>query len=440
MKIRINGLHEQDYPWYNHVIRNSLCTEWRFLGRKNVGMKIFHTADWHLGKLVQGVYMTDDQAYVLDQLVADIETEKPDVVVIAGDLYDRPIPPAEAVELLDKTLGQIVLGLGVPVIAIAGNHDSPSRLDFGSSVMRDAGLHIIGTFSAKLEPVRLSDEYGEVEFYPVPYVEPSYARYVLQEDDLRTHDDVMRAVVERIVGTEDAAKPLDARGMPVRRVFVGHAFVTPHGEAGEGNSTDAERPLSIGGADYVNSEYFRAFNYTALGHLHEAHFVGEETVRYAGSLLKYSISEARHKKGYTIVHMDAEGKVELEKRYFAPRRDIRMVEGLIDELERTVRSEDYVYVRLLDAHPVLFAMERVRKVFPNAMHVEQGFGRTAMGDDPANTDTTDTSGEITRTRAQMEPGMLFRSFYRDVIGQEADVEMEKLFLQVLQECEREEEK
>ena len=257
-------------------------------------MKIFHTADWHLGKLVQGLYMTEDQEYVLDQFVKDVKREQPDAVIIAGDLYDRAVPPTEAVQLLNKVLDQLILEFDIPVLAIAGNHDSPSRLHFGSNLMRDQGLYMTGTLDKDAKPVVLHDEYGEVHFHLVPYCDPSVVAHVFENETVKTHDQAMGTIVNHLKQTMD---------QKARHVFIGHAFVTPYGEE-EANTSESERPLSVGGSEYVDASHFKPFDYTALGHLHQAHPVKEETVRYAGSLLKYSLSEAHHNKGYLDIEMD----------------------------------------------------------------------------------------------------------------------------------------
>lgn len=389
--------------------------------RKVPRMKWFHTADWHLGKLVQSVYMTEDQQFVLEQLLRDIETEKPDAVIVAGDLYDRAVPPTEAVQLLDRVLKTIVLDLQTPVLAVSGNHDSPSRLNFGSEIMKAAGLHMAGEFSPPFEPVVLSDEHGPVHFYLVPFADPATVRQALRADEIGSYDDAMRATVERIRETMVPG---------VRSVFIGHAFVTPGGEP-EPNTSDSERPLAIGGAEHVSAAHFGCFHYTALGHLHQAHCVGNETIQYAGSPLKYSISEERHKKGYLVVEMDAQGGVTVEKRPLAPRRDMRTVEAFMEEIERSERSEDYIFVRLLDKLPVLSPMERIRAVYPNAMHVERKAALEQLGGGQADVGATGGG------KAGMDMMSLFRTFYRDAKGEEATEETERLFLQALREIDRE---
>ncbi|MUK90763.1 exonuclease subunit SbcD [Ornithinibacillus sp. L9] len=382
-------------------------------------MKLFHTADWHLGKLVQGVYMTEDQQFVLEQFIKAVEEEKPDAVIIAGDLYDRAVPPTEAVHLLNRVLETIVLDLKTPVIAVAGNHDSPGRLHFGSKIMQQNGFHIVGNFTKELTPVILHDDNGEVHFHLIPYCDPSVVRNVLEDEEIHSHNDAMKKIVDKIHANMDPNS---------RHVFVGHAFVTPFGEEEE-NTSESERPLSIGGAEYVDAHHFAPFHYTALGHLHQAHHVLQENIQYAGSILKYSVSEEHHKKGYYIVDLGADGEIELEKRLLQPRRDIRTIEETMDELLTHSVNEDYVFVRLLDEAPVLSPMEKIRSVYPNAMHVER-----------KNINITADS-EVERTsvnRSKMSDLDLFKAFYKEVKGTEANEETEVIIKEVLDELLQEE--
>lgn len=376
-------------------------------------MKFFHTADWHLGKLVQGVSMTDEQRYVLRQFTEAIAEEKPDAVIIAGDLYDRAVPPTDAVNLLDEVLETIVLKLKTPVIAVSGNHDSPGRLNFGSRMMKSNGFYITGQLKKELEPIVLQDAHGEVHFHLVPYADPSQVRHVLEDEEIRTHDDAMKKMVAHIESSMDLSK---------RHVLVGHAFVTPHGEEEE-NTSDSERPLAIGGAEYVSASHFKKFHYTALGHLHQAHYVLNETVRYSGSPLKYSISEEHHQKGFHIVQMDELGNVSVEKRLLKPKRDIRTVEGKMEDILQHEMNHDYVFVKLLDETPILFPMEKIRSVYPNAMHVERKL-LSAVKD---NEETTVGS------RRKMDDLALFNAFYEEVKGVPASEETEDIFKEVLQE-------
>lgn len=375
-------------------------------------MKFFHTADWHLGKLVQGVYMTNDQRYILDQFIQAVEDEQPDAVIISGDLYDRAVPPTEAVHLLDETLGKIVLQLKIPVLAIAGNHDSPSRLDFGSKILRENGLHIIGNLSSSIKPVVLHDAYGEVHVYLIPYCDPSIVRNVFGEKEIRNHNDAMQTIIKHIEAKMDPN---------ARHMFVGHAFVTPYGEKEE-NTSESERPLAIGGSEYVEAELFQRFHYTALGHLHQAHYVKDPKIRYAGSPLKYSISEENHRKGFFIVEMDGEGNVEIEKQLLIPKRDMRTVVGSLSELLQQPINEDYVFIKLTDETPVLSPMEKVRSVYPNAMHVE----RKSFFIKPEASDQ-----EKPMERTKMSDLELFTAFYKEVKGHEPEEETVMLFQETL---------
>lgn len=377
-------------------------------------MKIFHTADWHLGKLVQGVYMTDDQRFILQQFIKAVENEKPDAVIIAGDLYDRAVPPTEAVQLLDEVLEKIVIELKTPIIAIAGNHDSPSRLEFGSRLMKENGYHIVGEILKDMPPVVMEDEFGEVHFHLVPYADPSVIRHIFEDEDVRTHNDAMRKITDEIKTKMDKH---------ARHVFVGHAFVTPNGEH-EDNTSDSERPLSIGGAEHVDARHFSGFHYTALGHLHQAHYVLNETIQYSGSLLKYSISEERHNKGFYVVELDGEGNIVIEKRLLIPLHDMRTVEAYMEDLLQHDINNDYVFVNLLDETPILSPMAKVRSVYPNAMHVERKiqFHPSHEGQD---------SEKIARHK--QDDLSLFKAFYQEVKGSPVSAETETIFIEVLQE-------
>ncbi|MFC4599461.1 exonuclease SbcCD subunit D [Cohnella hongkongensis] len=373
-------------------------------------MKFIHTADWHLGKLVQGVYMTEDQRHVLEQLMETIERERPDAVVVAGDLYDRAIPPTEAVELLDELFERIVIGLDTPLLAISGNHDSPDRLSFGTAIMEARGLHLAGQLKPEPKPVVLRDGHGEVHFHLVPYADPAQVRYLLGDESIRTHDEAMKAVVARIEATMDRT---------ARHVFVGHAFVTP-GARPQENTSQSERPLAIGGAEHVHAEYFAGFHYTALGHLHQAHHVADERIRYAGSPLKYSISEESHRKGFLLVELDGAGNVSVEKRELKPLRDMRRIAAPIEEIERHPVCDDYVFVTLLNDDPVLFPMEKVRASYPNALHVERRTTAT-----PWQGGANEAEGRPVRREA--DPVALFAAFYQEVKGLPLSPDKRKLF-------------
>lgn len=377
-------------------------------------MKIFHSADWHLGKVLQGVSLIEEQRYVLNQFTDAVREEKPDVVIIAGDLYDRSVPPAEAVSLLDEVLWKVTVDCQTPVLAIAGNHDSPARLQFGSRLMEANGLHIVGkpTDSGGGTTVQLEDEFGPVQFHLIPFADPSVIRNLTQNDKIDSHHRAMESIVDQF-GELDPSK---------RHVAIAHAFVTPLGEPEE-NTSESERPLSIGGAEYVAADLFKPFHYTALGHLHQAHFTGTEQIRYAGSPMKYSISEERHHKGFLVIDLDKHGEIKVEKRALYQNRDIRTVKASIEDLLNEEPSPDYVFVKLLDEAPVLFPMEKVRSVYPNAMHVERVVNRSLP--EQATSRVTDIERLDDRT--------LFESFYEEITGSAPDHETRTIVDEVLQE-------
>lgn len=375
-------------------------------------MKIFHTADWHLGKLVQGVAMTEDQAYILQQFIEQIQIEKPDVVIIAGDLYDRSVPPTEAIQLLNKTFKQILIDAKTPIVAIAGNHDSATRLNFGSELMKSSGLHLVGHLEKDIKPVVLEDEFGEVHFYLVPFAEPSTVRILFGDESITTHEAAMAKIIEQIKRNLDETK---------RNVIVAHAFITKDGMP-ELNTSDSERKLTIGGTECINAALFDPFCYTALGHLHQAHFVANETIQYSGSPLKYSESEVTHKKGFFIVDLAKDGTVALEKKLFTPKREMRIVKGVLDDILQHAKSDDYVFVKLEDEGYVKGAAELVRTVYPNALHIE----RTAVF-------TQIEQQSTTMNRVQMDDSELFELFYSEMTGKELSVETKAIYTEVLQQ-------
>lgn len=371
-------------------------------------MRFIHTADWHLGRIFHGMHLTDDQAYILESLELLLKEEKPDTYIISGDIYDRSVPPPEAVELLSSHLERVTRDLKIPVIMIAGNHDGAERLDFCSGMMRGAGLHITGLFRGDVTPVILEDEHGPVYFYPIPYADPERMKPALDTDENLTHNSGITHYTDMIRGVLPAG---------IRSVAVAHAFVSG------GACSESERPLSIGGAGAVNSSAFSGFCYTALGHLHAPQNISE-TIRYSGSLMKYSISEADHLKSVTVVEINSNGEVKTDTATLTPRRDLRIVKGkLRDILEGNdpLNKEDYVAVQLTDREAVYDAMSRLRNVYPNIIHLE----RTDFS--PAGERSPGCTG---LKHSDME---LFSSFYLNVTGSKPDERELGLITSVLEE-------
>ncbi|MFA5384867.1 MAG: exonuclease SbcCD subunit D [Eubacteriales bacterium] len=325
-------------------------------------MRFIHTSDWHLGRIFHGTHLTDDQAYVLEDFIKLVSYSKPDVVLIAGDIYDRAAPPAEAVNLLDDVLSRILLYCRVPVILIAGNHDSPERLGFGAKLLARQGLHIAGVLDKNIAPVEIYDADGPVYIYPVPYADPPVVREKFSINDVHDHNEAMAYITNQLT----ADIPSGARS-----IMVGHSFV-----AG-GEVSESERPLSIEGSGFVDPEHFSSFHYAALGHLHRPQYTGRENIRYSGSLMKYSFFEAGHRKSVTLVEMDREGKTNIEEVCLTPRRDVRCLEGLLNDILAGPRSgesrDDYLKVTLTDSGAILDALNKLRSVYPNVLHIERPF-------------------------------------------------------------------
>ena len=358
-------------------------------------MRFIHTADWHLGKLFGQRHMTEDQAYVLEELLALCKDVHPDAFIIAGDVYDRAVPPPEAVNLFNEILTRIA-EQGIRVLYIAGNHDSAVRLNFGAQLLRASGIYPAGIVRAAEPPVVLSDEYGDVYFSLIPYGDPPHVREAFALDENLSFD---RALAVQIAAAR-AQIPLSARS-----VAVAHAFVIG------GQTSESEHALSVGGSDQVSAENFAAYSYTALGHLHAPQRAGAEHIRYSGSLLKYSFDEARQKKGVELIELDAAGAASHTFYPLTPRHDVRIVSGMMDELMHKdfdlLPHDDYICVELLDMDAVLAAHDKLRKIYPNLFTI------TRPNINVNRLSSTERSYE--RGKSDLH---LFSEFYADVTASE----------------------
>ncbi|GAA4071514.1 exonuclease SbcCD subunit D [Amphibacillus indicireducens] len=331
-------------------------------------MRILHTADWHLGKIVNGIHMTDDQAYVLEQFFEIIERYSPDLIINAGDIYDRAIPPKEAVDLLDQTLTRLMTDYQIPMLMISGNHDSPDRLHFGSQLFRNHQLYIQSKFHLPIEPVTFTDETGPVHFYLIPYFEPADVQSYYLDQKITTHQAAMSAVIESI---KENINPNE------RHVCIAHAFL-----AGGMESDSEDRLSMIGGSPYVDVNLFEAFNYAALGHLHQPQKISSDRVQYSGSLLKYSFSEASQKKSMTLIDLDQQGQVFFERIPLQPKHDLRVMTDYFDHLlsaDHYQASEDYLHIQLLDDGQILDPITQLRKKFPNILRLEKVIKKSDRG-------------------------------------------------------------
>ena len=338
-------------------------------------MKIIHTGDWHIGKIVNEFSMIDDQRYILNELIKLINFEKPDVLIIAGDIYDRSIPPVEAVDLLNEVFSKILIDNKVKIVAISGNHDSGERVSFVSKILEKEGLYIQGIIEDEIKNITISDDEGNVNFYMIPYVDPVILRRKFNNPEIRDHNDAMKAVISRIKSSLNESE---------RNIVVTHGYVTYKRndvidkdgenlyELAELEVSDSERPLSIGGTDLIDSDNFNCFDYVALGHLHGRQKVGREEIRYSGSLMKYSFSEINHKKGVIIIEIDGNKKINIRQEELRPKRNMRIIKGPLDELikaglEDCSNREDYIQAILTDEGEIIDPIGKLRNAYPNIM-------------------------------------------------------------------------
>ncbi|MBL8602745.1 MAG: exonuclease SbcCD subunit D [Myxococcales bacterium] len=329
-------------------------------------MRIAHLADLHLGKVFHGSALVEDQHHALSQCLDYLAKERPDVLVVAGDLYDRALPGRDAVRLLDWFLREVNRGLAIPVIAIAGNHDSGDHLGFGAWLFASGDVHLRGRVEPELQPIVIEDAYGEVVFYPLPYVEPEAARdlglFAEVEDGALSHRDLVESLLRQARAHRDS-RPAG------RSVVIAHAFAT--GLTAPEESRRSERTLYLGGLGAVPVDAFAGFDYSALGHLHRPQNLRPDgAVRYAGSLLKYSFDEWLHAKSMTVATLDGGGFEKIEALPITPRRDLARVEGDLETVlcDPSLASLEGAFVSfsLSDYPPPLQAMERLRKRFPHA--------------------------------------------------------------------------
>ncbi|PXW91768.1 exodeoxyribonuclease I subunit D [Streptohalobacillus salinus] len=373
-------------------------------------MKILHTADWHLGKIVNAVHMTADQREQLNQLFTMIETEQPDLLIIPGDIYDRSIPPKEAVDLLDQTLTRLVKDFQLPVLITSGNHDSPDRLQFGHQLFKENQLYIETKLKKDVEALTFYDQYGPVTFHLIPYFEPEEVNQWFLDERIVTHQQATEKVIEQIESSIDDNE---------RHVVLAHTFM-----AGGMESDSEDRLSMVGGSPYVDADLFKAFDYVALGHLHQPQKVKHDHIQYSGSLMKYSFSEANHKKSAVLVELLEKGKVSIRRLPFSPRRDLRIIEGLFEELmAEEPASDDYLLVRLFDDAEVLDVMSELRKKFPNVLRLEQIR--------PKSDRQLDQLADM-RAKQTLSKRALFSRFYQDMIGEPLTEERQAIIDQAIQ--------
>lgn len=359
-----------------------------------------HLADLHLGKRVNGFSMMEDQEYILNRILEIMEEEQPDGLLIAGDVYDKTIPPAEAVRLMDDFL-TAVAAKHVPVFLISGNHDSAERVAFGHQLMQGSGIWISPVYDGIIRHHTLEDRWGEVNIYLIPFLRPSVVRSFFPDVEIEDYTDALRTIIEDL--QVDTSR---------RNVVLAHQFVTAAGALPE--TCDSEQ-LSVGGLDRVDGSVFSPFDYTALGHLHGPQRVGSETIRYAGSPLKYSFSELHQKKSVTVAELRAKGEMEIRQIPLQPRREMIELRGTFEEILEEARKKgelqtDYYHMILTDETDVVDALSRLREYYPNIMLLDYDNRRTRSQKEVEQLDRVE----------ERTPGELFAALYEQQNGQEMD--------------------
>lgn len=355
-------------------------------------MKLMHLSDLHLGKRLNEFSLHEDQAYILHQIIQLARDERPDGILIAGDLYDKPVPPAEAVGLLDRFLSDLA-ATGAQVFVISGNHDSAERLSFGSGLMQRSGVHIAPVYHGEVRPFTLEDSYGPVDVYLLPFIKPVHVRACFPDEEIASYTDAMACAIRHM--NVDPGR---------RSVLVTHQFVT-------GGVRCESEEVNVGGTDNVNAEVFAPFDYVALGHLHGAQQIGGR-IRYCGTPLKYSFSEARQQKSVTMAELGPKGDLTLRTLPLVPLREMRELRG--DYMTLTSRAfyqqqdtDAYLHLTLTDEEDVPDAAARLRVIYPNLMKIDYDNVRTR-----ASADFSAGASEDRRS-----PAELFEDFYALQNGQ-----------------------
>ena len=325
-------------------------------------MKIMHLSDLHIGKKVNEYSMLQDQIYILKEILRIIDNEKLETVIIAGDVYDRSLPPNEALELFDEFLYQL-FSRNVNVFVISGNHDSPERISYGGRMMTENKIFLSPVYDGNVKPISLNDDYGEVNFYLLPFIRPADIRRYFPDENIENYTDAVKVAIDNM--NVDFSE---------RNILITHQFVT-------GAELSESEDIIVGGTDNVSGEVFDGFDYVALGHIHREQTVGKDNIRYCGTPLKYSFSEAKHIKSVTILDFKDKENIEYSKIPLTPLRDMREIRGTYDEL--TLKSnyentnvDDYLHITLTDEEDIPDAIGKLRSIYPNIMKLDYDNLRT----------------------------------------------------------------
>ena len=320
-----------------------------------ISMKVLHLSDIHLGLRIYEASLIEDQKYILDKIINIAEENKVESVIIAGDIYDKALPSSEAVELFDYFLNALC-EKNINVFAISGNHDSAQRLSFGSGIMKKGGVYISGSFKGTVDKFTLKDEYGNINFFMMPFIKPHIVRPYFDEDTIESYNDAFKAVMDTISINEKE-----------RNIIISHQFVTGKGFSPERSESES---IIVGGVDNIDMSNYEKFDYAALGHIHKYQTVGSENIVYCGTMLKYSFSEARQTKYAVLLDFKEKGIIEKDLIPLEPLRDMRVVEGYIDDIvKNAVNTDDYIYAKIKDQY-IINSMDKMKAVYPNTLRID----------------------------------------------------------------------
>lgn len=375
-------------------------------------MKLLHLSDLHIGKSVNGFSMLNEQRHVFSQILGYIKAEKPDAVMIAGDIYDRAVPSVEAVHLFDDFITKLARK-NVTVLLISGNHDSPERLNYASRLLSEQRLHLCGIMDGKIKSVTLWDSFGGVNFWLLPFIKPSTVRGVFNVTEIESYSDAVSAVLEKA--------DID---YTARNVLISHQFYTASDIAPIRSESEI---TPVGGLDAIDIGILSRFDYVALGHLHRAQCLGQN-IHYAGSPIKYSFSECRHVKTVTLVELGEKGCLNISHLPLSPIHDMREIRGplkhlLSEEISSQGNKEDYLHVTLTDEDEIADPMNKIRSVYPNVMALDFENSRTQAGNSGINLDP----GKV----ESLSPYDLFREFFLDINGSTMSAEQSKIVWELL---------
>lgn len=356
-------------------------------------MRLIHLSDLHLGKRLDNYSLAEDQGYILSEILNIIDDQKPEAVLIAGDIYDKTVPPVEAVEMFDDFLVKLSKR-GVQVYVISGNHDSPERLAFGERLMEVSGVHISPVYQGVVEPIQQKDSYGFVNIYMLPFVKPANVRRFFPDEEITSYTQAIKVAIDHMnVNTNE------------RNVLIAHQFVT-------GAERSESEEISVGGLDNVDASVFEPFDYVALGHIHGPQNIMPGKIRYCGTPLKYSFSEEKHIKSVTVLELGEKGNVHVETIPLRPLRELRTLRGRFSELisrqfyEDTSYPSDYIRVILTDEEDVLEAMSRLRAIYTNIVRLKYDNTRTRHY----------AELEVMNEVEKRSPLSLFKEFYEQQNG------------------------